>query len=132
MTKLLWILGTALVALVITRVVLQLRAGGKSPLYALAREYLAEQLVAQGIAHQVPARCIAEIAERYAGAVASRPLGRIAAASELMKRIDAAVMLIAAWVREGREVPRSIGEMPLPELAAPDVLQDLNALDSEN
>src|ERR1700732_4491899 len=105
MTKLLWILGAALVALVITRVTLQLRAGGKSPLHALARDYLWEQLTAQGIADKVPARCIVEIAERYAGAVQSRPLGRLAAASELMKSIDAAVTFITAWVRDGREFP---------------------------
>jgi len=32
-----------------------------------------------------------------------RPLGRLAAASELMKRLDAAALFIAEWVREGRE-----------------------------
>lgn len=132
MTELLWILGAALVALVITRVALQLRGSGKSPLHALARDYLREQLTAHGIADKVPARCIAEIAERYAGAVESRPLRRIAAASELMQRIDAAVSFITASVQDGREFPPSVAEMPLPALGAPDALQELYGPDSEN
>ena len=131
MTNLLWVLGAALVALVVTRVALQLRAGRKSPMHALARDYLGEQLTAQGIADKVPARCIAEIAQRYAGAVESRELGRLAAASELMKRVDAAVAFIAEWVRDGREFPRSVAEMPLPGLGAPDALQE-DVLDSDN
>ena len=132
MTALLWVLGIALVALVATRVALQMRAGGRSPLRALAREYLGEQLTAQGIADKVPARCIAEIAERYSAAVDLRPLGRIAAASELMRRLDAAVAVIAEWVRDGREFPRSIAEMPLPGLGVPDVLQELDSQDSDH
>ena len=131
MTKLLWVLGAALVALVLARVALRVRAAARSPLQALARDYLREQLTAQGIADKVPARCIAEIAERYAGAVVSRPLGRIAAASEVMRRIDAAVAVIAQWVREGRAFPGSIAEMPLPALGAPDALQE-DVLDSDH
>ena len=124
MTKLFWVLGAALVALVLTRAALQLRVGGKSPLYALAREYLKEQLTALGIADKVPSRYIAEIAERYSGVVESRPLQRLASASELMKRIDVAVAFIAEWVRDGREFPRNVAEMPLPSLGAPDALQE--------
>lgn len=131
MTKLLWVLGAALVALVLTRLGLQLRAGRKSPLHALARDYLGEQLTARNIADKVPARCIAEIAERYASAVESRPLGRIAAASDLMRRIDAAVAFIAEWVRDGREFPPHAAELPLPALGAPDALQQ-DALASNN
>ena len=123
MTKLLWVLGAALVVLVLARVGLRARLGAKSPLYALARDYLREQLAAQGIVDKVPARCIAEIAERYASSAVSRPLGRIAAASEVMRRIDGAVSVIAQWVREGRAFPRSIAEMPLPTYAASDALQ---------
>ena len=131
MTKLLWVLGAALVALVLARVGLRARLGAKSPLHALARDYLLEQLTAQGIANQVPTWCITEIAERYAGSVVSRPLGRIAAASEVMRRIDEAVAIIAQWVREERAFPRSIAEMPLPTLAASDALQD-DVLDAEH
>lgn len=131
MTTLLWVLGVALVAMVVTRVALQLRASQKSSMHALARDYLEEQLRAQGLADKVPARCIAEIAQRYAGAVEARPLGRLAAASELMRRIDAAVAFIAAWVRNGREFPPSVGDMPLPALGVPDALQQ-DALDSDN
>jgi hypothetical protein len=131
MIRLLWVLGAALAALVVTRVALQLRAGRKSPMRALAREYLVEQLTARGIAHQVPSRCIAEIAQRYAEAVESRPLGRLAAASELMKRIDAGVVFIAAWLGDGREFPQSVAEMPLPGLSVLDALQE-DALRSED
>src|SRR5437868_831461 len=113
MSTLLWVLGAALVALVATRVGLRWRAEGRSPLHALARDYLAEQLSAHHIADKVPARCKVEIAERYAGAVQSRPLGRIAAASELMRHIDAAVDCLVQWVREGRPFPRSAAELPL-------------------
>ncbi len=130
MTKLLWVLGAALVALALTRVALQLRGGRKSPMHALARDYLEEQLTARGVADKVPARCVAEIAQRYAGVVEARPLGRLAAASELMKRIDAAVAFISEWVREGREFPPSVKDMPLPALGAPDALQE-DVLDSE-
>jgi hypothetical protein len=132
MTMLLWVLGAALAALVVTRVALRLRAGGRSPLHRLARDYLSEQLRAQGIADKVPSRCMAEIAERYASVVQSRPLGRIAAASELMRRMDAAVAFIAEWVRDGREFPRSIAEMSLPGLGVPDMLQDLEPPDSDH
>jgi len=132
MATLLWVLGAALVALVITRVALQLHSGGRSPLNALAREYLKEQLTAYGIADRVPARYIAEIAERYAGAVELRPLGRIAAAAQLMRNIDAAVAVVVQWVRDGREFPSSIGQMPLPDLGVPDALQQPDAPDSEN
>jgi hypothetical protein len=132
MTALLWVLGIALVALVVTRVALQWHAGGRSPLHALARDYLGEQLTAHGIADKVPARCIAEIAERYSSAVDLRPLGRIAAASELMRRIDAAVAVIAEWVRDGREFPRSVAEMALPGLGVPDTLQELDAPKSDD
>jgi hypothetical protein len=131
MTKLLWVLGAALVALVVTRVALQSRAGRKSPMHALARDYLAEQLAAKGIADKVPSRCVTEIAQRYADTVESRPLRRLAAASELMKRIDTGVVFIAEWVREGQEFPRSIGDLPLPALGVPDALQE-DALDSDN
>ena|SRR5579862_6119414 len=124
MSTLLWVLAAALVALVVTRVALQLRAGSRSPLHALARDYLGEQLTARGIADKVPAHSISEIAERYAGAVQSRPLGRIAAASELMRHIDAAVAFIAQWVQEGREFPRNVAEIPLPGLGASDALQE--------
>jgi hypothetical protein len=130
MTKLLWVLGAALVALAVTRVALQLGARRKSPLHALARDYLWEQLRAHGIADKVPTRCIAEIAERYASAVESHPLRRLAAASELMKRIDAAVAFIAEWVRNEREFPRSAAEMTLPALGVPDALQE-DALDPD-
>jgi len=129
MSKVLWALGAALVALILARAALQLRVSRKSPLHALAREYLKEQLAALGIADKVPSRCIAPIAERYAGAVESRPLQRLAAAAELMKRIDAAVAFIADWVQQGREVPRNVGEMPLPALGTPDALQQ-DLLDS--
>lgn len=131
MTKLLWVLGAALLALAATRVALQLRTGRKSPLHALARDYLEEQLRVRGIADKVPKRCLAEIAERYAGVVESRPLGRIAAASELMRRIDAAVAFIAEWAGERRELPRDIADMPLPALGVPDTLeQDFLSSDS--
>lgn len=123
MSRLLWALSAALVILVAARAALQLRTGKKSSMHALARGYLAEQLTAQGIAHKVPARYIAEIAERYAAAMESRPLGRIAAASELMSRLDAAVLFMADWVREGRELPRRAIEIPLPGLGSPDTLQ---------
>ena len=129
MTKLLWVLGAALVALVLARMGLRARFGAKSPLHALARDYLREELAAQGIVDRVPARCIAEIAERYASSVVSRPLGRIAAASEVMRRIDEAVVVIAQWVREERAFPRSIAEMPLPTLVASDALQSDALLD---
>jgi len=131
MTALLWVLGIALAALVATRVALQMRAAGRSPLHALAREYLGEQLTAQGIADKVPARCKVEIVERYAGSVDLRPLGRIAAASELMRRLDAAVAVIAQWVRDGREIPHNVADMPLPGLEVPDVLQELDSQDSD-
>jgi len=131
MNELLWVLGAALVALIVMRVALQLRAGRKSSLHSLARDYLDEQLSAQGIADRVPERCIAEIAERYADVMVSRPLGRLAAASELMRRIDAAVALIAEWVRNGRDFPQSVAEMPLPALGVPDALQE-DALSSDN
>ncbi len=131
MTKLLWLLGAALVTLVLARVALRMRAGGRSPLHALARDYLREQLTAQGIVEKVPARCVTEIAERYAGAVVSRPLGRIAAASEVMRRIDEAVVVMAQWVGEGRAFPRNIAELPLPALGVPDALQE-DVLDSDN
>jgi len=131
MTKLFSVLGAALVALVLARVALRLRASGKSPLHALARDYLLEQLRAQGIADKVPARCISEIAERYAGYVVARPLGRIAAASEVMRRIDEAVAVIAQWVREQRSFPRSIADMPLPTLGVSDALQD-DVLDADH
>jgi hypothetical protein len=131
MTKVVWLLGAALVALVITRTALRLRTGRRSPLQALARDYLGEQLMAQGIAKQVPPRCIAEIAQRYADAVESRPLGRLAAASELTRRIDEAVVFIADWVRDGRQVPRSAAKMPLPGLRAPDALLE-DALDPDD
>lgn len=117
MTKLLWVLGAALVALVITRIALRWRRGTSSPLHALARGYLIEQLAAQGIADKVPSRCITEIVEHCAGAVVSRPLGRIAAASQCMRRIDETVAVIARWVREGRKIPRSIAQLPLPGFA---------------
>lgn len=131
MNKLLWVLGVALVALVLTRVALQLRAGRKSSMHALAREYLDEQLTAQGIADKVPKRCMAEIAQRYAAVVEARPLGRLTAASELMRRIDAAVVFIAEWVRDGREFPSSARDMTLPALGAQDGLQE-DVLDSDN
>lgn len=131
MTKLLWVLGAALLALVLARVGLRARFGAKSPLHALAHDYLREQLTAQGIVDKVPTRCIAEIAELYAGSVVSRPLGRIAAASEVMRRIDETVAVIAQWVREGRAFPRSIAEMPLPTLGASDALQD-DVLDADH
>lgn len=131
MTTLLWVLGIALVALVVTRVALQWRAGQKSSMYALARDYLEEQLEAQGLADKVPARCVAQIAQRYAGTVEARPVGRLAAASEVMRRIDTAVAFIAEWVRSGREFPPSVEDMPLPALGAPDALQE-DALDSDN
>jgi hypothetical protein len=131
-STLLWVLGAALVALGATRVALQVRAGSKSPLHALAREYLTEQLAAHGIADQVPARCKAEVAERYAGLVQSRPLGRIAAASELMRHIDAAVACLAQWVREGRAFPRSAAELPLPGLGLPQALEALQSADPED
>jgi hypothetical protein len=132
MTTLLWVLGGALVALVLTRVALQLRVSGKSRMYALAREYLEEQLVARGIAEQVPARCVTAIAERYASAIESRPLGRLTAASRLMRHIDAAVAVIAQWVSEGREFPPSIAEMPLPALEVPDELQEPDIPDADS
>jgi hypothetical protein len=124
MTRLLAVLSAALVVLAITRL---LRPRAHSRLQALARDYLRERLTAQGIADQVPARCIGQIAERYADAVQSRPLGRLAAASELMRRIDAAVVVVTAWVREGRALPRSVAQWPLPELGAADELAQLYA-----
>ena len=130
MTKLFWVLGAALVTLVLARVALRIRASGTSPLHALAREYLQEQLRAHGIVDRVPARYVDEIAERYAGVVVSRPLGRIAAASEVMRRIDEAVAVIVQWLREGRAFPRSITELPLPALGLPDALQQ-DALNSD-
>jgi len=132
MTKLFWVLGTALIALIITRVALRSRSGGRSPLNALAREYLGEQLAARGIAHRVPARYIAEIAERYAGAVEVRPLGRIAAASQLMRNIDAAVAFIEQWLQDGREFPPSIAQMALPALGVPEALQEPDVPDPDN
>lgn len=130
MTRLLWVLGAALVALALTRVALQWRGGRKSPMHALAREYLEEQLTAHGLADKLPGRTITEIAERYAGVMEARPLGRLAAASELLRRIDAAVAFIAEWVRDGREFPQSIADMPLPALGEPDALQE-DVLDSD-
>jgi hypothetical protein len=131
MTKVVWVLGAALLALVVTRTVLRSLGARRSPMLALARDYLEEQLAAQGIADKVPAVYIAEIARQYADAVQSRPLGRLAAASELTRRIDAAVVFIAEWVRDGRQFPRSAAEMSLPALGVSDALLE-DALDSDD
>ena len=100
---------------------------------ALAREYLVEQLTAQGIAKRVPPRYIAEIARRYASVAESRPLSRLAAVSDLMRHLDVVVPLLTAWVQDGREFPRRIAELPLPG-AVPDVLQQdvRSSEDAEN